>query len=73
MQQGFLLTRKLREPTGDRVLRYEKHSLLLNKTNKGFRWPAMAETIVFSSGIQEVMGKLLLLYYLLPYNILIIR
>jgi hypothetical protein len=33
----------------------------------------MAETIVFSSGIQAVMRKLLLLYCLLPYNILIIR
>jgi hypothetical protein len=43
------------------------------REKQGFRWPAMAETIVFSSGIQAVMGKLLFLYCLLPYNILIIR
>jgi hypothetical protein len=50
-----------------------KHNLLHNQKNKDSRWPAMAETIVFSSGIQAVIGKLLLLYFLSPYNILIIR
>jgi hypothetical protein len=32
----------------------------------------MAETIVFSTGIQLVMGELLFLYCLLLYNVLII-